>query len=102
MDDAVFLGDLDALEPVRKTLRHVLLPKSLLPDTGRITFHRDRPAAQMRNHQRGHRFVICRYVALRDAILREEYFFGMGDHGCSRVTSRGFLSKRTPMRRGCR
>ena len=35
MDDAVLLGHLDALEPLGKSLRDVLLPEALLADAGR-------------------------------------------------------------------
>ena len=35
MDDAVLLGDFNALQPAGKPLRDVLLPESLAPDAGR-------------------------------------------------------------------
>ena len=43
---AVFLRNLDPLQPIRKTLRHVLLNEALLADAGRETLHRHR-ALQM-------------------------------------------------------
>ena len=51
VDDAVFLRDLDALQPIRKTLRDVLLPEALLADARRIALHRHRPPAQVRQHE---------------------------------------------------
>ena len=101
MDDAVLLRHLDALEPVGKSLRDVLLPEALLADAGRVALHRDRAALDVRQDHRRHRFVVRRQVALRDPIVREQEFFGMRDHD-SLTTSRAALSKRTPIRRGCR
>src|SRR5207302_4996263 len=102
MDDAAFLWDLDALQPGRKSFRHVLLPESGLPDAGGVAFHRDRPAAQVRHHHGRHRFVIGRQIALGNPVVRKKYFLGMRDHRCSLMTSRGALSSRTPSSRGCR
>jgi hypothetical protein len=67
------------------------------------------PAAQMRDDDWRERFVVRGKLPLGDAVIGEEDLVGMCDddcvgraclHGCSRVTSRAFLSKRTPISRG--
>src|SRR5580765_7533760 len=102
MDRAVLLLDRYALEPVWKSLRDVLLPEALSPDPRRISLHRQRTTAQVRQHERGDRFVVRRQLALGDPIVREEHLLRMRDHAVSRMTSRAALSCRTRSRRGWR
>src|SRR5438874_1714435 len=102
VNDAVFLRHVDALEPVGEALRDALLPEAFLIDAGRIPLHRDRPPANVRQQHRRDRFVVRRELAFGDAVLGEQHFLGMRDHGASRTTSRAALSKRTPSSRGWR
>src|SRR6185503_16079179 len=105
MDDAVLFGDLDAPQPLRKPLRDVLLPESLLADAGGVTFHRDRPPAQMGEDHGRHGLVVGCQIALGNPVIGEEHLLGMRDHCSSLVTWRAFsisLPGRTPIRRGCR
>src|SRR5947207_2214002 len=105
MDDAVLLRDRDALQPGRKSLRHVLLPEPLLADTRGVSLHRDGPPAQVRDDHRRHGFVIGCQIALGNPIIGKEHLLGMSDHGCSLLTSRASLISfpgRTPSSRGCR
>src|SRR5205814_5435663 len=90
------------LEPVGEALRDVLLPEAFLPDARRISLHRHRTSADVRHEQRRDRFVVARQLALGNAVVGEEDFVGVRDHGASRTTSRASLSKRTPSSRGCR
>ena len=92
VDGAVLLRHLDALEPGREALRHVLLQEPLLADAGGIALHRDRPAAEVRQHHRRDRLVVGGQLALGDAVVREQHLLGMRDHGVSRTTSRAALS----------
>ncbi|MNC88516.1 hypothetical protein D3C83_43340 [compost metagenome] len=77
--DAVLFRHLDPLQPLGKSLRHVLLPEPLLADSRRIPLHRHRPPAQVRQDRRRDRFVVGRQLALRDPVVRKEHFFGMGN-----------------------
>ena len=61
---AVLLRHLDALEPRGEALRHVLLDEALLADAGRKALHRDRPAADVRQHHRRDRLVVGGELAL--------------------------------------
>ena len=90
--DAVFLRDLDTLQPFRKSFRHILLNKSLLTDAGRKAFHRDGTTNNMRQHHGRNHLVVSGEFAFRDPVIGEQHFFGMGDHHVSRTTSRGDLS----------
>src|SRR6266446_1755088 len=104
MDDAILLRDFDALEPLRKTFRDVFLPEPLLADPRRVTFHRDRPPAQVRQDDGRHGVVVRRKIAFSDPVVGEQYLLGMCDHGCFFVTSRACsisFSGRTPSSRGC-
>src|SRR5262249_20971275 len=100
--DAISLWHFDPLEPVRKSLRHVLLPESLASDPRRISLHRYRPANQVRQHHRRDGCVVLSQLALGDPIVWKELLLRMRDHDCSRTTSRGFLSARMLSSRGCR
>src|SRR5262249_54199890 len=102
MEPAVLLEHLYTREPLRKPLGDVLLHEALLVDARRITLHGHRPAAQMRQHHRGHVLVVVRELALGDAIGREQHLLRMRDHALSLVTSRATLSCRSPTKRGCR
>src|SRR5919112_4899441 len=83
MNGAVLLGHLDALQPLGKTLRHVLLEKPRLRDAGVIALHRDGTRPDVREHHGRDRLVVRREVALGDGRLRslwrEQYFVGMAD-----------------------
>src|SRR4029453_10675476 len=98
----VLLRNLDALEPLGKSFRHVLLNEPLAPDAGRVTLHRDRAASNVGKHDRSDRLVVRRERPLRDSIVGEEHLVGMPDHARSLTTSRAVLSVRTPSSRGCR
>src|SRR5690349_3975883 len=100
MDDALLLGHFDAFQPIGKSLRNVLLPESLTSNPRRISLHRHRPAAQVRQHHRRDGFVVRRQLSFGDPVLWKEHLLWMGDHDGSRTTSRGFLSVRTPSSRG--
>src|SRR3954462_674900 len=102
MHDAILLQHFDALQPGRKSLRHVLLPEPFRADTRGISLHGERPPAQVRQHHRRDRFVISGQLALGDPVVREQNLVGVGNHWSSRTTSRGTLSNRTPVSRGCR
>ncbi len=79
-DRPILLRDLDALEPLGKPLGDVFLEKSLRVDSGRVSFHGDGTAADVRQHHGGDRFVVRRELAFGDPIRREQHFLRMGDH----------------------
>src|SRR5262245_12776091 len=99
---AAFLWHLDSFQPVGEPLRHVLLDESLAADAGRITFHGDGAATNVREHHRRDRFVIRRKRPLGDPVVGEQHFVRVSDHGRSLTTSRAVLSVRTPSSRGWR
>ena len=90
--DAVFLRNLDTLQPFWKSFRHVLLEKSFFTDAGRKAFHGDGTANDMRQHHGRNPLVISGEFAFRNPVIREQDLFGMRDHHVSLTTSRGDLS----------
>src|SRR6266511_1543758 len=72
-----FLRDPHALEPLRKTLRHILLKKSWLADAAVVPLHRHRTGADVWQHYRRDRFVIGSELALGDSLVGEEHFVRM-------------------------
>src|SRR5262249_30865737 len=90
MNGAVLLRRLDALQPGGESLRDILLPEALLPDTRRIPLHRHRPSFDVRQHDRRDRVVVRGESSFRDAVLREEHFLRVRNH------------ETTSMRRGWR
>src|SRR5262249_10266628 len=102
VDDAVFLGHFNTLQPIRESFRYILLKKSFLVDAGREAFHRDRAANDMRQHQGRDHLVIGGEFSFRNAVVGEQDFFRMRYHHVSRTTSRGDLSCRMPSSRGWR
>src|SRR3954467_9653139 len=91
MDHAVLLRDLDPFEPCGKALRDVFLPEALRTNAGGIPFHRHRPAANVRQHDGRHGFVVAGEVTLGNAVCREEHFLRMRDHETT-PSSRGWRS----------
>src|SRR5262245_21081730 len=85
--DAASLGDLDSLQPFRKTFRDVLLQKSFFTDARRIAFHRYGTAHDMRQHRGRHHFVVSGEFALRNPVIREHDLLRMRDHHLLRTTS---------------
>ena len=77
---AALLRHLDALQPLGEALRDVLLQEALLADAARIALHRDRTAADVRQHDRRDRLVVGGELALGDAIVREQHLLRMRDH----------------------
>ena len=100
VDDPILLRNLDPFEPRRKSARYVLLPEPFPADAGGISLHRDRPPADVRQHDRRDRLVIRRELALGDPVVGKQNLFRMRDHPISLTTSRAALSVRTPRRRG--
>ena len=76
--------------------------KPFRPMPDGIALHRDRAAANVRQHDRRDRLVVRRELALGDPVVGEEHLLGMRDHGRSLTTSRAALSVRTPSSRGWR
>ena len=98
-----FFGASTRLQPGREAVDDVLLQEALGADARRKPLHRDRPAAQVRQHHRRDQVVVGGQLALGDAVVGEEHLVGMRDgHGRSRTTSRAALSSRRPSSRGWR
>src|SRR5689334_10028564 len=102
MNGAILFRHRDPLQPLRESFRHILLPEPLLADSGRVPLHRHRAIADVRQQHGRDGLVVGGDLAFGDPVVREQHFVRMGNHGASRTTSRGFLSKRTPSSRGCR
>src|ERR1043166_10212798 len=88
MDRAVLLRNFNALEPLRKTLRHVLLKETLLGNAAMVALHRDRPTTQVRQHHRRDHLVVRGELALRDPVSGKQDLFRMSDHETT-ASSRG-------------
>src|SRR5262245_40171006 len=102
LNGTVLFRHLDSLQPLRETLRNILLHEALLPDAGRISLHCYWPVAYVRQHDRSDRFVIGSELTFGDAI-REEHFVGMSNYQLAPLTiSSGFLLSSTPRSRLCR
>src|SRR4051794_28158728 len=99
MHDAALLRDLDPLEPFRKASRHILLPEPFGRDSLRIPLHGDRPAGDVRKHDRRNGFAVTRQIALGNSGVWKQHLLGMRNHGASRTTSRAALSTRRPSSR---
>ena len=82
---SILLGDLDAFELFRKTLRNLFLKKSRRSDTPMESLHRDGAPSDMRQHHRGDLFVVGSELALGDPFTRKQDLLGMRDHGSPRV-----------------
>src|SRR5262245_14402481 len=102
MDHAILLRNLDALQPIRKPSRDVLLKEPLLTDAGRKPFHRDRPENDMRQHQGRNHFVVGGKFAFGNPVIGKQDLLGVRDHHVSLTTSRADLSWRMPTSRGWR
>ena len=75
-----FFGTSTRSSHAGKSLRDVLLPEALLADAGGIALHRDRPAAEVRQHHRRDRFVVGGQLALGDPVVGKQHLLGMRDH----------------------
>src|ERR1043165_2807638 len=92
MDRAAVLWHLDALEPLRKSLRYVFLKETRRANAAVITLHRDRTSPQVRQHQRRNHLVVGRQLALRDSLTRKQNFLRMRDHYSTTASKRGWRS----------
>src|SRR5262245_1043225 len=101
MDRPIFHGNFDALQPLWTAIEEILLEEPFLGDSAVVSLHRDRTAADVRQHDTCDRFVVRRELALGDAVVREQHLFRVCNH-CSRTTSRGDLSMRRPVNRAWR
>src|SRR5688500_13157119 len=94
MDGAAVFRHLDAFEPLGKTFHHVFLKEARRTDAAVITFHRDRPSPQVRQHHGCDRLVIRREFAFRDLVAGKQDLFRVGDHFgyCTTANKRGWRS----------
>src|SRR5207249_4810982 len=81
--DPVFLGDLDTLQPFRKSFRHVFLEKSLFTDAGRKAFHGHGTANDMREHHGRDHPVVSSEFPFCNPVMRKQSLFGMSNHHVS-------------------
>src|SRR6476659_6097819 len=100
IDCAFVLRNLDAFQPLGKTLRNVLLKEPGCAYAAVIALHRHRPTPDVRQHHRGNARVVRREFSLGDAVIGEKEFLWMTNH--SFTTSHSALSGRTPTRSICR
>src|SRR5215216_1863637 len=93
MARAAVLWHLNTFEPLRKSLRHVFLKEAGRADAAVITLHRNRPPAQVRQHQRRNHLVVRRQLAFRNSLTRKQDFVRMRDHlGSTTASRRGWRS----------
>src|ERR1041385_8322967 len=92
MDRAILLRHFNALEPIGKTFRHVLLKKARRRDATMITFHRNGTAPQVRQHHRRDHLVVRGQLAFRDAVAGKQDLFRMRDHQSTTASRRGWRS----------
>ena len=57
--------------------------KPFFADAGRVALHRDRTAADVRQHDRRDRLVVGGELALGDPVVGEQHLLGMRDHDVS-------------------